>query len=231
MIPAIVSGTLAMMALAHISLASADAALVAIAVAGAIAAARVRGPLAGGLGGAAAAVVAFVGARHGDVLVATSAGAIVAVAPLGARAFPSGTWRLLVLLAACAVASSARLALAPWAAAIVLTGVACSRARAEGRVDLRAALALGVAIALIAPSCVRSAPAAALLAILVASHVLLLATSARLRREGGVLLEAAWPLLDAVALAACGHPLLAIECVAFVPFARRMALVELFVGA
>ncbi len=67
-----------------------------------------------------------------------------------------------------------------------------------------------------------------LLAILVATHGLLLATAARRNREGAVLLEAAWPLLDAVALAACGHPLLAIECVAFVPFARRMALVELF---
>lgn len=214
-VPSVLAGTLAMLALAGVPLASADAVLVALGVAMVVEGAWARGPLGGWLGGAGVALLSLVGSCHGHVGLATVAAVGVALAAL---AVPRRGFRALLLCAAAAL--SGRFPPMTWMAAAVLYGVACSR----GRLGVREGAGLALAVALLVPSCARSPAAVVFLAILAASSALVF----RWRRHAPLLLAASFPLFDAVALAVSGHTLLALECVAVVPFARRLALVEAF---
>ena len=226
-LPAAASGSLAMLALAGVRLPSLDAALLAIALGVGVAASRARGALAGSVGGAGAAIVALVGAAHGHATIATLAGAAVAILPLAGDRFPRGTFRLLLLAAAALAAGAWRGEFVSWAAAVVLYAVSVERASAADRVDARSACALAFSVVWLAVLCAQSTTSLAFVAILAGSCALLCVRSIRGGDAlGGSMLEAGWPLLDAVILAATGHVVLAIECVAVVPLARRLALLE-----
>ncbi|HEY1955980.1 MAG TPA: hypothetical protein VGH28_10205 [Polyangiaceae bacterium] len=223
-LPAIASGSLAMLALAGVTLPSIDAGLLALALGIGVAAARARGAIAGSAAGAGAAIVALVGATHGHAATATIAGACIAIVPLGARFFPRGSFRLLILAAAALATRSLPdhgMSFAPWAGAVALYAVSVDRARSSERVDWRTALGLAVSVALLGAACAHAPTSLVFAAVLAATCVISAAPRDRL---SGVMLAAAWPAFDAIALAACGHPVLALECLAVVPLARRLAL-------
>ena len=126
------------------------------------------------------------------------------------------------LSAAAAALGTLRVALLPWAAAIVVHGVVVSRARCEKRVAARTLCGLVLAVVLLAAGCAHATTPLVFVALFAASCAVCCVRSA----FAGAMLDAGWPLLDAVVLAACGHPVIAIECLAVVPLARRLALLD-----